>query len=90
MVRSGVSPRWCGAVVVRPVASRNDRVRNDGHTLVVILAYLIVRRLWHARAELDMTVKEGPAQLTSLWATQAAVGGEVRCSQIASGRRRRP
>jgi hypothetical protein len=76
----------CDAVVVPPVASRNDRVRNDGHTLVVILAYLIVRHLWHARAELDMTVKEGPAQLTSLWATPIAVDGEVRCSQIASRR----
>jgi len=57
---------------------RNTR----GHALVVMLAYLVVRYLQQAWADLDLTVKEGLDQLTTLCATQILVKGEVRCNQI--------
>jgi len=57
---------------------RNTR----GHALVVMLAYLIVRHLRQAWADLDLTVEEGLEQLTTLCANQILVKGEVRCNQI--------
>ena len=53
-----------------------------GHALVVMLAYLIVRHLRQAWADLDLTVEEGLEQLTTLCATRILVEGEVRCNQI--------
>lgn len=57
---------------------RNTR----GHALVVMLAYLIVRYLRQAWADLDLTVQEGLDQLTTLCATQMLVRDEVRCNQV--------
>ena len=57
---------------------RNTR----GHALVVMLAYLIVRYLRQAWADLDLTVQEGLDQLTTLCATQILVRDEVRCNQV--------
>ena len=57
-----------------------------GHALVVMLAYLIVRHLRQAWAELDVTVEEGLGQLMTLCATQILVKGEVRCNQIPTPR----
>jgi transposase len=57
-----------------------------GHALVVMLAYLIVRHLRQAWAELDVTVEEGLGQLATLCATQILVKGEVRCNQIPTPR----
>jgi transposase len=57
---------------------RNTR----GHALVVMLAYLIVRHLQQAWANLDLTVREGLDQLSTLCATQILVKGVVRCNQI--------
>jgi transposase len=70
---------------MRPWHVRNES-STRGHALVVMLAYLIVRHLRQAWAELDVTVEEGLAQLTTLCATQILVKGEVRCNQIPTPR----
>ena len=57
---------------------RNTR----GHALVVMLAYMIIRYLQQAWADLDLTVQEGLDQLTTLCTTRILVKGEVRCNQI--------
>jgi transposase len=70
---------------MRPWHVRNES-STRGHALVVMLAYLIVRHLRRAWAELDVTVEEGLAQLTTLCVTQILVKGEVRCNQIPTPR----
>jgi hypothetical protein len=66
---------------MRPWYVRIER-NTRGHALVVMLAYLIVRHLRQAWADLDLTVEEGLEQLTTLCANQILVKGEVRCNQI--------
>jgi len=70
-----------GHLEMRPWHVRIER-STRGHALVVMLAYLIVRHLRQAWADLDLTVEEGLKQLTTLCATQILVKGEVRCNQI--------
>ncbi len=70
---------------MRPWYVRSER-STRGHALVVMLAYLIVRHLRQAWAELDVTVEEGLGQLTTLCATQILVKGEVRCNQLPTPR----
>ena len=50
---------------VRPVYVRTEE-HTRGHVLVVMLAYLIVRRLHRAWASMDLTVEEGLRQLATL------------------------
>jgi DDE family transposase len=70
---------------MRPWYVRSEK-STRGHALVVMLAYLIVRHLRQAWAELDLTVEEGLGQLMTLCATQILVKGEVRCNQIPTPR----
>jgi transposase len=70
---------------MRPWHVRIER-NTRGHALVVMLAYLIVRQLRHAWAELDLTVEEGLEQLTTLCSTQILVKKEIRCNQIPTPR----
>jgi transposase len=70
---------------MRPWYVRIER-NTRGHALVVMLAYLIVRHLRQAWADLDLTVEEGLEQLTTLCSTQILVKGQVRCNQIPSPR----
>jgi len=66
---------------IRPVyVRRADNTR--GHALVVMLAYLIVRQLRRAWADLDLTVEEGLGQLATLSTMRVSVslahgGGEA-------------
>ena len=63
---------------VRPVyVRRADNTR--GHALVVMLAYLVVRELRRAWADLDLTVQEGLCQLATLSTMR------VRVSRVHSG-----
>jgi transposase len=66
---------------MRPWYVRIER-NTRGHALVVMLAYMIVRHLRQAWADLDLTVEEGLEQLTTLCSTQILVKGVVRCNQI--------
>lgn len=66
---------------MRPWYVRIER-NTRGHALVVMLAYLIVRHLRQAWADLDLTVEEGLEQLTTLCSTEILVKGEVRGNQI--------
>jgi len=70
---------------MRPWHVRTER-NTRGHAFVVMLAYLIVRHLRQAWADLDLTVEEGLEQLTTLCSTQIMVKGEVRCNQIPTPR----
>jgi transposase len=70
---------------MRPWYVRSEK-STRGHALVVMLAYLLVRHLRRAWAEMDLTVEEGLGQLTTLCATQILVKGEVRCNQIPTPR----
>jgi transposase len=70
---------------MRPWYVRIER-NTRGHALVVMLAYVIVRHLRRAWADLDLTVEEGLGQLTTLCTTQILVNGEARCNQIPTPR----
>ena len=70
---------------MRPWYVRIER-NTRGHALVAMLAYLIVRHLRQAWADLDLTVEEGLEQLTTLCSTEILVRGEVRCNQIPTPR----
>lgn len=70
-----------GHLEMRPIyVRRADNTR--GHALVVMLAYLIVRQLRRAWADLDLTVEEGLSQLATLSTMRVRVsrdqgGGEA-------------
>jgi hypothetical protein len=57
---------------LRPVYVRTEE-STRGHALVVMLAYLIVRALRRAWADLDVTVEEGLAQLATLCAMELSI-----------------
>ena len=54
----------------------------EGHVLVVMLAYMIVRRLRKAWAAFDLTVEEGLKQLSTLCSTEVKVKGQGSCLKI--------
>jgi transposase len=58
----------------------------QGHALVVMLAYLIVKKLQTAWANLDTTVEEGLRQLSSLSSIEVAVTGAASFHQIPTPR----
>jgi hypothetical protein len=60
---------------VRPVYVRTE-ASTRGHVLVVMLAYLIVRELQKAWADLDLTVEEGLSQLACLSSIKMRVGSQ--------------
>lgn len=57
---------------VRPVFVRSKK-STRGHVLVVMLAYMIIRRLQQAWAGFDLTAAEGIQRLTTLCSTEVKV-----------------
>ncbi len=66
---------------VRPVFVRTEN-STRGHVFVVMLAYMIARKLRQAWAELDLTVEEGLNQLATLCSTEVKVKGHGSCLKI--------
>lgn len=66
---------------VRPVYVRTEKSAR-GHVLVVMLAYLIIRILNRAWAELDVTVEEGIKQLSTLCSMEMKVVNQESCLKI--------
>lgn len=58
---------------IRPVYVRTEK-STRGHTLVVMMAYLIVRELHRSWVSLDVTVEEGVKRLTKLCSIEVKVG----------------
>jgi transposase len=66
---------------VRPVFVRSQK-STRGHVLVVMLAYMIIRKLREAWAALDMTVEEGIKQLSTLCSMEITVKDHGCCLKI--------
>jgi transposase len=66
---------------VRPVFVRSEK-STRGHVLVVMLAYMIIRKLREAWAALDMTVEEGLKQLSTLCSMEIKVKDHGSCLKI--------
>jgi transposase len=66
---------------VRPVFVRSEK-STRGHVLVVMLAYMIIRKLREAWAVLDMTVAEGLKQLSTLCSIEIKVRDHGSCLKI--------
>jgi transposase len=66
---------------VRPVFVRSEK-STRGHVLVVMLAYMIIRKLREAWASLDMTVQEGLKQLSTLCSMEIKVKDHGSCLKI--------
>ena len=64
-----------GHLEIRPVFVRKAS-NTWGHVLVVMLAYLIVRELRKAWADLDLTVEEGLSQLACLSSIKMKMGSQ--------------
>jgi hypothetical protein len=72
-----------GHLKVRPVYVRTA-VNTRGHVLVVMLAYLIVRELKRAWADLDLTVEEGLEHLKGLCAVEMKLKGGASCLRLSN------
>ena len=81
--------RDCKTVVleVRPVYVRSEE-STRAHVLVVMLAYMIVRKLREAWAAFDLTVPEGNKELSTLCSTEIRVKGHGSCLKIPRPRQR--
>ena len=81
--------RDCKTVMleVRPVYVRSEQ-STRAHVLVVMLAYMIVRKLREAWAAFDLTVEEGIQQLSTLCSTEMRVKGHGSCLKIPRPRQR--
>ena len=66
---------------VRPVFVRSEQ-STRGHVLVVMLAYMIIRKLREAWAPFDMTVKDGLKQLSTLCSMEIKVKDHGSCLKI--------
>jgi len=67
---------------VRPVYVRKEE-STRGHVFVVMLAYLIIRRLRDAWASFDLTVEGGLEQLATICSMEVTVKGQnARCQKI--------
>ena len=67
---------------VRPVYVRKEE-STKGHVFVVMLAYLIIRRLRDAWKSFDLTVEEGLKQLTTICSVEVKVKGQkTHCQKI--------
>jgi len=75
--------RDCKTVIleVRPIFVRSEK-STRGHVLVVMLAYMIIRKLREAWAALDTTVQEGLKQLSTLCSMEIRVKGHGSCIKI--------
>lgn len=65
----------------RPIHVRTEE-HTRAHVLVVMLAYLIRRKLSRAWVPLDLTVEEGLHQLQTLCSTEIRVEGSASCLRI--------
>jgi len=70
-----------GFLEVRPVYVRTKQ-STQGHVLVVMLSYLIVRILRRAWQEFDVTVEEGLKQLATLCSMEMKVKNQASCLKI--------
>lgn len=66
---------------VRPIFVRSEK-STRGHVLVVMLAYMMIRKLREAWAALDTTVQEGLNQLSTLCSMEIRVKGHGSCIKI--------
>lgn len=66
---------------VRPIFVRSEK-STRGHVLVVMLAYMMIRKLREAWAALDTTVQEGLNQLSTLCSMEVKVKGHGSCIKI--------
>ncbi len=67
---------------VRPVYVRKED-STRGHVFVVMLAYMIIRRLRRAWKNFDLTVEEGLAQLTTICSMEVTIKGQkASCQKI--------
>ena len=70
-----------GHLEVRPVYVRTE-ANTRGHVLVVMLAYLVVRELQRAWADLDLRVEEGLEHLKGLCAMEMKIKGRASCLRL--------
>jgi transposase len=66
---------------MRPIFVRT-KDSTQGHILVVMLSYMIIKKLREAWARLDMTVAEGLKHLTTLCSMQINIKGHGSCLKI--------
>src|SRR3990170_8102351 len=62
-----------GFLETRPVFVRKEK-RTRGHVFIVMLAYLIIHELKKLWAELDITVEEGIAELSTISSVEIKIG----------------
>lgn len=74
-----------GMLEMRPWFVRSEN-STRGHAMVVMLAYLIVKRLREDWSKLDTTVEEGLRQLSSLSSMEIVIKGGVGIHQIPAPR----
>jgi transposase len=66
---------------VRPIYVQTEK-STRGHVLVVMLSYIIVRRLRRAWEKFDLTVEEGLKQLSTLCSMEMKVKNQASCLKI--------
>jgi transposase len=80
LVEQGFRTMKTGYLETRPIYVRKEK-RTRGHVLVVMLAYMIVQELQKLWCELNITVEEGIAELSSINSVEIKVG-ETSYNQI--------
>jgi hypothetical protein len=80
-VERGFRTSKTGHLEIRPVYVQKEE-NTRGHVLVVMLAYLVVRALARAWAELDVTVEEGLEQLKTLCSIEIRTQDGGSCLRI--------
>src|SRR3989337_2170518 len=73
LVEQGFRTMKTGFLETRPVFVRKEK-RTRGHVFVVMLAYLIIHELQKLWAELDITVEEGIAELSTISSMEIKIG----------------
>ncbi len=80
LVEHGFRTMKTGLLEIRPIFVRKEK-RTRGHVLVVMLAYLIIHELQKLWSEMDITVEEGIAELTTIGSLEIKIG-ETSYNQI--------
>lgn len=80
LVEHGFRTMKTGLLETRPIFVRKEK-RTRGHVLVVMLAYLIIHELQKLWSEMDITVEEGIAELTTIGSLEIKIG-ETSYNQI--------
>lgn len=81
MVERAFRTSKTGHLEVRPIYVQTE-ANTRGHVLVVMLAYLIVRKLKSAWADLDLTVEESLEHLKGLCAMEMKIKGGASCLRL--------